>query len=210
MSRILIAGVTGLVGGHVLQQALADVRVEAIVAPSRRPLPPHSKLSNPVSDFPFATGDDAWWTVDGVVCTLGTTRAKAGSDAAFRAVDLDLQLAVARHARTGGARRLALTSSIGADPRSRFPYLRTKGELEEAVRGVGWPSLTIVRPGPILGERVETRTGERILGAVLRTLGPMLPKRMHGNPAGLIAHTLLEAAIAGADGLWEIEAAEIG
>lgn len=210
MARNLIAGATGLVGEHVLRQALADVRVDAVVAPTRRPLQAHPKLFNPVSDLPFMFGDDAWWAVDGVVCTLGPTRAKAGSNTAFRAVDLDLQLAIARHARSRGTRRFALTSSIGADPRSRFPYLRTKGELEDAVRDLGWPSLTIVQPGPILGERSELRMGERILGTTLRTLRPVLPKRMRGTAADRIAHTLLEAAFTGHDGFRVVEAAKIG
>ncbi|HEV7416104.1 MAG TPA: NAD-dependent dehydratase, partial [Tianweitania sediminis] len=111
MTKILIAGPTGLVGGYVLQQALADTRVTRVVAPTRQPLPPHPKLFNPISDFASMPDDDRWWAVDGVVCTIGTTRAKAGSDEAFRAVDLDLQLAVARHARAHGATRFALTSS---------------------------------------------------------------------------------------------------
>lgn len=210
MTRILIAGATGLVGGHVLQRALADDRVTAVVAPTRRPLPSHPKLSNPVSDLSTLPDDEAWWAVDGVVCTLGTTRAKAGSAEAFRAVDYDLQLAVARHARAHGARRFALTSSMGADPRSPFPYLRTKGELEAAVGDLSFTSLTIVRPGFILGERAETRIAERALGAALRVFGPVLPTRLRGNRAERIAQALLEAAVAGPDGPRVIGAAEIG
>jgi uncharacterized protein YbjT (DUF2867 family) len=34
--NILIAGATGLVGGYVLKRALADDRVEKVVAPTRR------------------------------------------------------------------------------------------------------------------------------------------------------------------------------
>jgi uncharacterized protein YbjT (DUF2867 family) len=210
MTRILIAGATGLVGGHVLRRALSDDRVTAIVAPTRRPLPPHDKLSNPVSDLSTLPDDDAWWAVDGVVCTLGTTRAKAGSAAAFRAVDLDLQLAVARRARAHGARRFALTSSTGADPRSRFVYLRTKGELEEAVRDLGFPSLTIVRPGVILGERTETRVAERAFVVALRAIGSVLPTRLRGNRADRIAQALLDAAVAAPDGSRVIGPAEIG
>jgi uncharacterized protein YbjT (DUF2867 family) len=150
-----------------------------------------------------------WWAVDGVVCTLGTTRAKAGSDEAFRAIDFDLQLAVAHHSRAYGAQRFALTSSMGANSSSRFLYLRTKGELEEAVKDLNWPSLTIVRPGAILGDRVDKRTTERILGIVLRTFSPVLPESIRGNPADRIAHVLFEAMVNGAQGTRLIEAGQI-
>jgi len=210
--RILIAGATGLVGRHVLRLALADRRVTAIVAPTRRALPVHPKLTNPVSkDSPYADAAD-WWAVDGVVCTVGTTRADAGSAAAFRAIDLDLQLRIARRTRAAGAERFALTSSMGADPRSRFLYLRTKGELEAALAGLGWPSLTIVRPGAILGTRdgKDARIGEQVGAAVLKLIGPLLPRAWRGNPAEAIARTLLEAAIAGPPGEHFIKADRIG
>ena len=210
MTRILIAGATGLVGGHVLERALADARIERVVAPTRRPLPAHPRLVNPVLDMARLPADADWWAVDGVVCTLGTTRANAGSAQAFRAVDFDLQLAVARHTRAHGAQRFALTSSMGADPRSRWLYMRTKGELETAVAQLGWPSLTIVRPGPILGQRQESRVGERLTAAVLSVLGPVLPRQWRGNPAQHIAAALLEAAVNGAPGRHLLDAGQIG
>lgn len=210
MSRILIAGATGLVGRHVLSQAIADRRVDSIVAPTRRPLPPHPKILNPVSDMTVLPADADWWKVDGVVCSLGTTRANAGSADAFRAIELDLQLAVARHARTHGAERFALTSSTGADPRSRFLYMRTKGEVEQAIAHLGWPSLTIVRPGAILGHRDEVRKGERFGIALLRVLGPIVPRSYRGNQARDIAAALLEGALTGPPGTHVVRARDIG
>lgn len=209
MTRILIAGATGLVGRHVLSQALADRRVDGVVAPTRRALPAHPKLLNPVSDMTALPADADWWAVDGVVCSLGTTRAAAGSAEAFRAIDLDLQRDVARLARGHGAERFALTSSTGANARSRFLYLRTKGELEAAVTHLGWPSLTILRPGAILGDRDEVRTAERVTAAALRILGPFLPRTYRGNPAHDIAASLLEAALNGSPGTHIVEAGEI-
>lgn len=209
MTSILIAGATGLVGGHALSQALADDRIERVIAPTRRPLPPHPKLTNPVMDFSALHADAEWWTADGVICSLGTTRAAAGSAQAFRAVDLDLQLAVARYARAHGAKRFALTSSMGADPASRFLYLRTKGELEVAVGALGYPSLTIVRPGAILGNRPTPPVGERVVGALLRAVGPILPKRYRGNPAADIARVLVGAALNGPQGARVIDGGQI-
>jgi uncharacterized protein YbjT (DUF2867 family) len=206
MTRILIAGATGLVGRMVLEKTLADSRITRVIAPSRRPLAAHPKLDNPLADFDHLPNEADWWNVDSVICALGTTRAKAGSDAAFRTVDYDYPLAIARLAHHHGATRFALNSSLGADAGSRLLYPRTKGEIEEAIKAVGFASLTIVRPGLIGGDRDEFRLGERIASVVLGMLGPVLPRRYRISPAEKIADALIDAAVAGASGVHLIEA----
>ena len=103
MKRVLLAGATGLVGQATLQRALASTAVSEVVAPTRRPLPAHPKLLNPVVDFDALPGDAAWWQADAVACALGTTIRDAGSREAFRRVDHDYCLAIARHAHAHGA-----------------------------------------------------------------------------------------------------------
>jgi uncharacterized protein YbjT (DUF2867 family) len=206
MTRILLVGATGLVGGLVLTKALADPRITSVVALTRRALPAHPKLINPLVDFAALPDDAEWWSVDGVICTLGTTRAKAGSDQAFRTVDYDYPLAVAKISRRHGAQRFALNSSMGADASSRLLYPRTKGELERDLQALDFPSLTIARPGLIGGDRAEFRAGERIAAAVLGVLGPLLPRRFRICPAERIADALIEGAVAGAPGVHFVEA----
>jgi len=143
-----------------LEQALADERVSRVVALTRRPLAWREKLENVVIDFSEMPDQAAWWSVDGVVSVLGTTRTAAKSRSAYRTVDYHCQLAVVRHARDNGATHFALTSSLGADPRSRFVYTRRKGELELELKKLGFPSLTIVHPSVLDGYREEkTRNG---------------------------------------------------
>jgi uncharacterized protein YbjT (DUF2867 family) len=205
MTRILLVGATGLVGRHVLAKALADSRIDSVVAPTRRELPAHTKLTNPLVDFAALPADADWWPADAAICTLGTTRAAAGSDEAFRAVDYDYPLAVARIALRHGAQCFALNSSLGADARSRLLYPRTKGEVERDLQALDFPSLTIVRRGLIGGDRDEFRAGERVASVVLGVLGPLLPPRYRISPANKIADALIEAAITGAPGLHFIE-----
>lgn len=119
-------GATGLVGSHTLQLLLADPRVTEVVALTRSLIAPHIKLLNPIVDNSTLPLDAAWWAIDGAICALGTTRAQAGSTEAFRAIDHDYALTIATQVRNGGARRFALTSSLGANPRSRLLYPRTK------------------------------------------------------------------------------------
>lgn len=209
MAVVLLVGATGLVGGEVLKLLLADSRVRRVVAPSRTPLPSHPRLENPVTALKHLTGGESWWRVDAVICALGTTIRKAGSQPAFREVDHDLPLLVAKHAKAEGARSYAFTSSIGADARSGNFYLRTKGETERDLEACGFPSLTIVRPSVIGGPRKESRPMERIAIAVMQAARPLVPRRYRVVPASSIAQALLESALAGIPGRKVIESEEI-
>jgi len=210
MTRLLIVGSTGLVGGHALAQALADARFAQVIAPTRRPLSMrHAKLENPVVDFDALPVDASWWPVDAVVCALGTTIRDAGSKAAFRRVDLDYVLGMATHARAAGARSFALNSSLGADPAAGNFYLRTKGEAEEALRSLGYPSLTLVRPSVIGGERERRRPMEHVAARLMLAFEPLVPKRYRVVPAERIAQCLLEAAFAAEPGVRVVESEQI-
>lgn len=201
MTRLMLVGATGLVGQAVLRQALADARVDRVVALTRRALPAHPRLLNPLVDFEQLPDGAGWWAVDAVVCTLGTTIAKAGSQAAFYRVDHDHPLRVAQLALHQGARAYALNSALGADVDSRVFYSRTKGELERDLQTLGYPSLTLVRPGLIGGERQESRPAEQAAVKLSAWLQPLLPRRYRVVPAERIAHHLLEAALAAQPGV---------
>jgi len=198
--KILIAGATGLVGGHVLTLALSDARVTGVIAPTRRGLSPHPKLQAPVVDFDALPEDAAWWQADAVICALGATMKTAGSKRAFRRVDHEYPLAVARLAKKHGVHTYVLNSSLGADPASGSFYLKVKGEAERDLAAMGFTSLTYVRPGLIGGERQEFRLAERVMTPVLTLLGPLIPRAWRINPAPQIASALLEAAIAAKPG----------
>lgn len=196
MTTLLIAGATGLVGREVLAQSLADARVTRVIAPTRRALEPHPKLDNPIVDFESLPG----FVADAAVCTLGTTRKQAGSDAAFRKVDFDYVLAIAKAAREGGAKAFVLTSSVGANAGSSFLYMRTKGEIEAAIAALGFASYTVVRPAGLVGERANKRLGEQIGNGLARGLSLIMPRRYRPVKAAAVATTLLQAALAAAPG----------
>jgi uncharacterized protein YbjT (DUF2867 family) len=199
--KVLVLGASGLVGANVLRLALAHPDIERVIAPTRKPLPPHEKLTNPVSDrLQLLVARVPEWAPDALICALGTTMGKAGSKAAFREVDYVLPLQFASAAKSSGARTLALVSSIGASVDSRFFYARTKGELERDVRTVGFQSLTIVRPSIIGGQRDELRLGEGVALCLSRVLGPILPKRFRISEAPNVAGALIDSVIAGLPG----------
>jgi len=207
--KLLLAGATGLVGGHVLAQALADPRIDAVIAPTRRALAAHPKLLAPAVDFEALPEDAPWWAADAAISALGTTIGKAGSQDAFRRVDHGYQLAVARLAHQHGTPAFVLNSALGADPASRIFYNRVKGELERDLAGLDFASLTFVRPGLIGGERGEVRTAERAALILLGILGPVLPRAWRINPAGRIAAAMIEAAIAAKPGRHVVSSAAL-
>lgn len=208
--HVLLLGATGLVGSQVLAQLLAGPGVGRITAPTRRPLVQRDpRLHNPVVDFDALPATAPWWAADALICCLGTTRKQAGSLAAFVRVDRDYVLAAAALARAAGTPCFALNSAVGADVSSRFAYNRTKGEVEAGLRAQGWPSLVLVRPGLIGGQREQRRPGEHAAGVLLQALGPVLPRRWRINPAGNIARALVDAALAPAPGETVIDAAQL-
>ena len=189
--RLLLLGATGAVGSRVLNAALTDERFTAIVAPTRRPLLPHTKLTNPVVDFHDLSESADVWKVDAVICALGTTMRAAGSQEAFTSVDRDLPIHIAQLAHKAGATRLALNSSLGASARGNF-YLRTKAEAEAGLRALGFDSYTIVRPALIDTERAETRLGETIGIFIAHAFEPIIPKRYRAVTPERIAKALLD------------------
>jgi len=197
MTSVLLLGASGLVGGESLQVALRRDSVVRVVAPTRRALPAHPKLVNPVSpSLESLLPEVAGWATDSVICALGTTLKKAGSKDALRHVDYELPLSFARASQKTGATAFAVVTSIGASTSSALFYARTKGELERDLQAVGFQSLTILRPMFIDGVRAEFRRGEAAVVALAKALAPILPKGLRVNPAQVIAEALVNAVVA--------------
>lgn len=169
-----VAGASGLVGGHLLDALLEDPRYREVLSLGRRPLPKqHPKLVQRTVDF-ARLADEPLPPLDEAFCCLGTTIKKAGGQEAFRAVDHDAVLAFARAAKQAGARRFLVVTALGADARSRVFYNRVKGEVQEALKGLGFESLVILQPSLLLGDRQESRPGEHAAIVASRVLAPLL------------------------------------
>jgi len=190
--RALLAGATGLVGGHILRALLDDRTVSDIHVLSRRPLAEADpRVQVQLVDF---TRLPALPRVDEVYLALGTTIRVAGSQQAFRAVDLEANLAVAEAAAAAGASRAGLVSAVGADAASSVFYNRVKGELEDALKAL-YPNLLIAHPSLLLGDRDRlqqpTRWGEKIATPFARMLGPFVPGRYAPVEASAVAAALV-------------------
>jgi uncharacterized protein YbjT (DUF2867 family) len=190
---VALAGATGLVGRAILRGLLADSSVAVVHALGRRePGVAHPKLIPHVVDF---AAMPPLPPVDEVYLALGTTIKAAGSQDAFRAVDLDANLAAARAALAAGARRAGLVSAMGADAKSRIFYNRVKGETEEALALLAFDGLVIARPSLLAGDRgalgQPERTAERVALAASKLLGPLVPANYRPVAAADVARALL-------------------
>lgn len=206
---LLLLGATGVVGTEVLAQALVNPQIARVVALTRRPLPAHAKLDNPLVDFAKLPPDALWWSVDAVVCALGTTLRLAGSEAKFVEVDRDWPMQVARLARLAGATRFALNSSLGANAHSSGLYLRTKGQAEDNIRQLNYPSYTIVRPSLIDAHRTESRPGEAVGLVLAHALRPLIPMQYRAVRPEHIASALLQGVLTGQAGVQVVESRQL-
>src|SRR5262245_11317360 len=191
---VALAGATGLVGREVLKGLIADPSVTAIHVLGRRALAaPGAKVVSHVVDFRSLP---ALPRVDEVFLALGTTIKVAGSQEAFRAVDFDANLAVARVALAAGARRAGLVSAMGASAKSGVFYSRVKGELEDALAALPFEALVIARPSVLTGDRASLgqpeRRGEKIAMTVSRVLRPLIPANYRSIAATGVANALLQ------------------
>lgn len=175
----LLLGATGLVGSHCLDLLLDESRYTSVRVLSRSPVErKHGKLEVVRMELDAMAEHPELFRVDDVFCCLGTTMARAGSEAAFRRVDHDYPLQAAQLAAAEGADQFLLISAIGADPQSRIFYNRVKGEVEVAVKRLPFRAVWLLRPSLLLGDRPELRVGERLAAAVAVPLSPLLMGRL--------------------------------
>ncbi|MGK9173170.1 NAD(P)H-binding protein [Yokenella regensburgei] len=190
MSRILLTGATGLVGGHLLRMLVNDPRVTAVAAPTRRPLESTSDVFNPHDPQLSDALAQVTTPVDTVFCCLGTTRREAGSKEAFIHADYTLVVDTALTGLRLGARHMLVVSAMGASARSPFFYNRVKGEMENALRAQEWQRLTLVRPSMLMGDREKQRFNESLFAPLFK----WLPGNWKSIDARDVAAAMLKAS----------------
>lgn len=137
-----------------------------------------------------------------LLSALGTTRAAAGGLEGQRKIDYDLNLEVAKAAKQAGVKVYVLVSTAGANPTSYVPYSKMKGELEEAVKEIGFDTTVILRPGLLVGKREESRPAEAILRGVANGLGSLAHglKDFWAQDAEVVAKAAVSAGLQALEG----------
>lgn len=211
MKTAIIIGATGLVGSTLVEQILENSAYSKVVLLLRKTLNiSHSKLVQEVIDFdkPDASkiiGDDLF-------CAIGTTLAKAGSKEAQYKIDCTYPYEIGKIAKANGVKQYILVSSVGADFGSSNFYLRTKGDLEKKIESLNFQNFVSVRPSMLLGDREESRLGEKIGKVLSNMLSPLLfgsLRKYHGIEASDVSKAMQKFANQGVSGIKYVEYNEI-
>jgi len=211
---VVLAGASGLIGRALLDLLLARGRNDRIAVLARRPLAP--ARSDP--RLSVRTGELAALAAEvrgvrDVYIALGTTIKVAGSEAAFRAVDFDLVVGVARAAHSAGAKRLAVVSALGANARSAIFYNRVKGEAEDALKTLGYESLVIAQPSLLIGDRTAlgqpTRSGELFAARFFAPVMSWIPAGVRPIEAATVAKAMIAALEQATPGTRMLSSAEM-
>ncbi len=207
----MVAGATGLVGQEILAALLADKTYSAVHCVGRRALAQqHPKLICHLVDFAALPQLPQ---VDDCFIALGTTIKVAGSQEAFRAIDLKAVEALALAVHASGATNLGVVSAMGANSQSSVFYNRIKGEMEVSLARMGFKSLVIARPSLIDGNRVALgqpgRAGEGLGLKLARGLSSLLPANYKAIKASDIAHALIRHVKAGTPGVVTLMSGEM-
>lgn len=208
----IVAGASGLTGSFLLQLLAQDKTFDRIIVLSRKAMKPAlPKVREVVVDFDNLGRYEFWPDAHVLFCCIGTTIKKAGSKEEFRKVDFDIPLKLAEQCAHYNI-DFHLMSSIGAKADSGTFYLKTKGEIEEALKHVGLNTLYIYRPSILLGPRRERRLGESIgkfftaLFSIF-LLGPL--KKYRGINIVTVAKAMIKNAKTPEPGVHVLESDEI-
>lgn len=134
---------------------------------------------------------------------------------AQRAIDFDLNLALASAVKEAGVRTYVLFSSADGDSTSWLPYPRMKGELEGAVRRLEFDSTVFLRPGFLIGKRESYKFGEGFAQGMANFMGRVSGGRLKdawAQDAETVARGVVGAALIGEERMekvWVVGQADI-
>lgn len=170
-------GSTGAVGGQVAATLASSSEIAGLTLLGRRPtegLPERNVTQHTVDVLEPATYREIVANHDVAICTLGVGEPSKMSKEDFVRIDKDAVLAFATTCREAGVRHFELLSSVGVGAQSSSFYLRTKGELEDGLRALGFPRLSLFHPSMILTPKNRYGVSQALTLAVWPKLRPVL------------------------------------
>lgn len=191
-----VIGATGLVGVQLVKQLLDNDTFEKVRIFVRRDSGViHPKLEQQIIDF---NDSKSWLHLlegDILFSTLGTTLKQAGSQEKQYAIDFTLNYNFAKAAKDNGIPNYVLISSMSANSNAKVFYSRMKGELDDAVSALNYEYLSILRPGPLAGNRKERRLGEIIGLPIIGFITKLIGKRYRPIYDSTVARAMINTAL---------------
>lgn len=194
----LIAGATGLVGQHLLQEIIKDDHFRSITLIVREELAiENSRVKQVVvPNFDDLEAYQEHFDVNHVFCCLGTNLRSPGTRDIFRKVNLDYPLKMAKLAKgQPNFRCFHAVTSVGASKNAVLYYNTVKGQLETALERQSLNGLKIYRPSLLLGKRKQTSNKEEIMKFLALGLSFLVIKKQQLGPSTLHASSVAKAML---------------
>ena len=154
----LVIGSSGLVGSYILKNL--EETDEKVIILSRKPnLKKDYSTEEIITDFTnlniLPSADTLYVAIGYKLSIFDLMFIPYKKRQEFMKVDFSTVLKVARLAFANGTKQILVVSAVGANPNSMNLYLKTKGELEEEIKKIGYESITFARPSHLLGKRLN-------------------------------------------------------
>jgi len=167
----IVLGATGATGQELVKLLLKDsLFSKVIIFVRKNPKIKHDKLTTYEIDFSRLNQYKGLIHGDVIFSALGTTLSQAGSKNQQYNVDFTYQYEFAKIGSENNVNYYSLVSSVGADLKSPFFYLKTKGTLEEAVKRLGFDNIYIFQPPFLIRQSNLIRPGEKRALMILKLL----------------------------------------
>ena len=211
----VVLGATGMVGNYVVEQLITDNSFSKVRLLVRKAIPkPHEKVQVVVTNFSNPTQFKMdLGKGDCIFCCVGTTLKKVhGNKVLYRSIDYDIAVDAARLGKAAGFKKYLLVSSVGARATSKNFYIKLKGEIEEAVKKIGFASTYIFRPSFLMGGRKEFRAGEFVAKSFMKIASFLMVaglRKYKGIEARKVAKAMVQASKTSAEETFIYEYADI-
>ena len=198
MKTALLFGVSGLVGGHLLNQLIKNNNYSKIKLFVRSV----TQISDPkieIIETDFNNLENHNEDIKGDDCffCIGTTKQNSPDKNEYQRVELEVPKQIAQIAKSNLVNSFIFVSALYANPKSSGNYVRFKGMVEEELKRLNFPKLALMRPSFLMGDRKEKRVGEKIGIFVFKLLSPLLLgplKKMRPIHSETVAKAMIRAA----------------
>lgn len=205
MVDVVMLGASGAVGGEALRALAGMPGVGRITLLNRREiaLPGPGVVQHvidpgdPGSYRPLLAGHDV------AICTLGVGEPSKTPKDVFVRVDRDMPLAFAQACHAAGIGHFSLLSAVGVSAGSRLLYVRTKGQLEDGLRALGFARLALFHPSMILTPANRYGPTQAVMLALWPWLTPLLAgplRKYRGVRVGDLGRAMAVEALRGGTG----------
>ncbi|MDC0216232.1 NAD(P)H-binding protein [Candidatus Pelagibacter sp.] len=174
MKTAMVFGSSGLIGSHLLYKLIENSNYSKIKLFVRSvPEINNSKIEIIKTNFNNLENHKEDIKGDDCFFCIGTTKQNTPDKDEYKRIERNIPFEVAQIAKLNLVNSFLYVSSGFADPKNSGTYLRYKGEVEEELKKLNFPKLGIMRPSFLLGNRKESRIGEKIGIFFFKLLSPL-------------------------------------